>query len=378
MTAVANKINVTRSSMPPFEEYVETIRPLWDTRWLTNAGSIHEEFTLKLKNYLNADNFLLFSNGHMALELAIKALELSGEVITTPFTFISTTQAIVRNGLTPVFCDIDPIRFTIDPSKIEALITDKTTAIVGVHVYGIPCDTTAIDIIAKKYGLKVIYDAAHSFGEIWQGKHIARYGDLSMFSFHATKVFHTIEGGGLAFADNNLYDKLRHLRDFGLCPGGFDADEIGANAKLSEFHSAMGLCNLKYIDEEIAKRKAISQLYDKHLKNIDGIQILPELSELEYNYAYYPIIVKESFGKNRDEIAESLQEQGITPRKYFYPLTSTFSCYKGVYSFNKTPIAEDIASRVLCLPLYADMMESDVNMICDIIINLEREVYHEQ
>jgi dTDP-4-amino-4,6-dideoxygalactose transaminase len=362
-----NNIQVTRSSMPPFEEYAETIRGLWDSRWLTNTGTLHEELTAKIKDYLRVDNFLLFSNGHMALELGIQAMELSGEVITTPFTFVSTTQAIVRNGLTPVFCDIDPIRFTIDPDKIEPLITEKTTAIVAVHVYGVPCDTAAIDSLAKKYGLKVIYDAAHCFGEEWQGKNIARYGDLSVFSFHATKVYHTIEGGGAAFSDERLYDKLRHLRDFGLCPGGFEADQIGTNAKLSEFHSAMGLCNLRHIDREIAKRRVVSEQYDNRLSGADGLRLFPDLNGLKRNYAYYPIVVQDTFHKDRDEVAETLQERGIIARKYFYPLTSSFACYNGAYSSCETPVAEDMANKVLCLPLYADMTSDDVNLICDVL-----------
>ncbi|GHU50060.1 aminotransferase [Clostridia bacterium] len=371
MVTETKVIPVTRSSMPPFDEYVDTIRQLWDTRWLTNAGTMHEDLTSKLKSYLNVGNFLLFANGHLALELAIQALELKGEVITTPFTFASTTQAIVRRGLTPVFCDIDPIRFTIDPDKAEALITEKTSAIVAVHVYGIPCDTSAIEEIAKRRNLKVIYDAAHMFGAVWQGKNIAQYGDLSMFSFHATKVFHTIEGGGLAFSDNSLYEKLRHARDFGLCPGGFDADEIGTNAKLSEFHAAMGLCNLEHIDEEIKKRKAVSETYDKRLRGVYGLQLFPEIEGLTRNYSYYPVVFHEEFGKTRDEIADELLRRGIRVRKYFYPLTSAFSCYQNRLTPKETPIAANIAGRALCLPLFADMTEENVNTVCDELLNLK-------
>lgn len=360
-------INVTRSSMPPFAEYADAIHSLWDSRWLTNAGALHEELTAKLKDYLNADNFLLFSNGHIALELGIQAMELSGEVITTPFTFASTTQAIVRNGLTPIFCDIDPIRFTIDPSKIEPLITEKTTAIVAVHVFGIPCDTQAIAAIAKKYGLKVIYDAAHCFHVEWQGKGIAQYGDFSMFSFHATKVYHTIEGGGAAFSQKELSEKLRQLRDFGLCPGGLEAEQIGLNAKLSEFHAAMGLCNLRYIEEEIARRKLICEQYDSQFREIDGLQLFPALDGLKRNYAYYPVVIQDTYGKSRDEIAEELQKHKITARKYFYPLTSAFHCYSGIFHPNKTPVAENIAGRILCLPLYAAMTPHDVKAVCTVL-----------
>jgi len=354
--------------MPPFEEYIDAIRGLWESRWLTNAGSINEELTINLKGYLGAENFLLFSNGHMALELCIQALGLKGEAITTPFTFVSTTQAIVRNGLTPVFCDIDSTRFTIDPDKIEPLITENTSSIVAVHVYGIPCDTDAIEKIAAKYGLKVIYDAAHSFGVSYHKKSIAQYGDISTFSFHATKVFHTAEGGGAAFKDKHLYDRLRHLRDFGLCPGGLDADEIGANAKLSEFHSAMGLCNLRYISKEILKRKVISEHYDKRFKTFKGLQLFPDISGVKRNYAYYPVVFFDEFGKTRDEIIESLKKHDISARKYFYPLTNEFSCYKNVFCSAETPIARDIANRVLCLPLYADMTEDEIDVVCNIIL----------
>ncbi|MDR2572120.1 MAG: DegT/DnrJ/EryC1/StrS family aminotransferase [Oscillospiraceae bacterium] len=361
-------IFVTRSSIPPFVEYIESIRTLWDSRWLTNAGCMHEELTEKLKDYLNAKNFLLFSNGHMALELGIQSLDLKGEVITTPFTFISTTQAIVRNGLMPVFCDIDSVRFTIDPNKIESLITERTSAIVAVHVYGIPCDTEAIEKIAVKHGLKVIYDAAHSFGVSYKGKAIAQYGDMSMFSFHATKVFNTAEGGGIAFSDDSLHNVLRNLRDFGLCPGGFDADQIGANAKLSELHSAMGLCNLITINREIGKRKDISEYYDMRLKSIKGLQLFPEINELGRNYAYYPVVFLDEFGKSRDEVCDLLYEREIIARKYFYPLTSEFSCYKKILEIDETPVARNIADRVLCLPLFADMTKNEVSFICDALL----------
>ena len=363
-------INVTRSSMPPLEEYIEQIRGLWETRWLTNRGVLHNELTEKLRSYLGADNILLFCNGHMALELGIQALGLSGEVITTPFTFASTTHAIVRNGLTPVFCDIDPRRYTIDPNKIEPLITDRTSAIVAVHVYGIPCDTDSIKQIAFKYGLKVIYDAAHSFGTKWQGKSIAQYGDYSMFSFHATKVFHTIEGGGGAFSDADLHEKLSHLLDFGLCPGGTDADQVGSNAKLSEFHSAMGLCNIKYIDMEIAKRKIVAKRYDERLQTIKGLQLFPELTGVERNFAYYPVVFLDDFHKTREEVAENLLSSGIYARKYFSPLTSALSCYDELFHRNPTPVAEEVARRVLCLPMFADMSLNDVDAVCDVVCAL--------
>ena len=338
------KLLVTRSSMPPFEEYIEEIRKLWDSRWLTNVGCMHEELTGKLQKYLSANNFLLFSNGHMALELGIQALGLKGEVITTPFTFISTTQAIVRNGLTPVFCDIDSVRYTIDPGKIEPLINENTSAIIAVHVYGIPCDTLAIEKIADKHGLKVIYDAAHAFGVSYNENPIAQYGDVSMFSFHATKVFNTVEGGGLAFHDKSLFEKLWHLRDFGICPGGLEVDQIGVNAKLSEFHAAMGLCNLRYIDENIQKRKAITEYYDSRLRDVEGLQLLPAIDNLIRNYSYYPVLFLDGFGKSRDDVCDNLQKNDITARKYFFPLTSDFTCYTDMLYPKETPIAKNIAT----------------------------------
>jgi len=354
--------------MPPMDEYIEMISKLWDNRWLTNSGCMHEELTDRLQDHLSADNFLLFSNGHMALELGIQALNLNGEVITTPFTFISTTQAIVRNGLTPIFCDIDPVKYTIDPDKIEPLINENTSAIVAVHVYGIPCDTDAIEKLAEKYKLKVIYDAAHTFGVSYINKPIAQYGDISMFSFHATKVFHTAEGGGLAFKDNTLLEKLSHLRDFGICPGGLDVDEIGVNSKLSELHAAMGLCNLMYINENIEKRKAVTDYYNSRLNEVKGLQFFPAVNGLIRNYAYYPVVFKDDFGKSRDEVCDTLQKHEITARKYFYPLTSDFSCYKNILQPDETPVAKNIASRILCLPMFADMTKEQVNVVCDTIL----------
>lgn len=363
-------ILVTRSSMPSFEEYTGMIRKMWDTHWLTNMGEFHEKLTEQLRREFEAEHFLLFSNGHMALELALQALELKGEVITTPFTFLSTTQAIFRNGLTPVFCDIDPVRFTIDPDKIESLITENTCAIVGVHVYGIPCETQAIEEIAEKHGLKVIYDAAHAFRVKYRGKNIAGYGDISMYSFHATKVYHTIEGGGIVCKDSQIYSRLSRLRNFGLFPGGMDGDQFGANAKMSEFHAAMGLCNLRHMEEEIQKRKEISEYYDMRLEKVNGLRLFPNIKEMERNYAYYPVVFLDEAPKSRDEACDLLQKHGITARKYFYPLTSEFGCFKDTLEPADTPIAENIAKRVLCLPLYASLALEDAERICNILLGM--------
>jgi len=337
---------------------------------MTNGGKLHQELTDRLKCFFDVEDFLLFSNGHMALELAIQAFGLQGEVITTPFTFVSTTQAIARNGLTPVFCDIDPVTFNIDPAKIEALINEKTSAIVGVHVYGTPCDVEAIDKIAKKHDLKVIYDAAHAFGVEVNGKSIAQYGDAAMFSFQTTKVFHTVEGGGLAFGNSkHLHNTFAHLRDFGRTTDGMDADCIGANAKMSELHAAMGLCVLRYFDENAKRREEVVRWYDAHLKGREGLQLLPDIDGVIKNHSYYPVIFNEDFGKCRDKICDDLLKQGVMARKYFYPLTSTFSCYQNKFDARDTPIAQKVSERVLCLPLYVEMTREDVDKICNIILN---------
>lgn len=361
------RINVIRSSMPSFDEYVEAIRPLWDSVWLTNMGENHEELAKRLCEYLKVDNVSLFVNGHMALEMVLQAMDLDGEVITTPFTFASTTHAIVRNSLTPVFCDINPDDYTIDVSKIESLITGRTCAIVPVHVYGSLCDVDAIDAIAKKYGLKVIYDAAHAFGTEYKGRGVGSFGDASMFSFHATKVFHTIEGGAVTTSDPELMDRLWMLKDFGIRDEEV-VDGIGANAKMNEFCAVMGLCNLRHIDEEIEKRKAVVERYRQNLEGLSGIRILPEQKDVRPNYAYFPIIVDEgAFGADRQVIIDRLKEQDIYTRKYFYPLTSDMDCYKGMFDSNLTPVAKLAAQRAMTLPLSASLALTDVDRICSII-----------
>ena len=360
-------IPVTKSSMPPYAEYIEEIKELWETRWLTNAGPKHQELEKGLREYLEVENIALFANGHLALELAINALELKGEVITTPFTFASTTQAIVRNGLTPVFCDIDENNYTIDASRIEKLITEKTSAIMPVHVYGNICDVYAIESIAKKYGLKVIYDAAHTFGVKVDGKAVGNFGDISMFSFHATKVFHTVEGGGLTYKDAGLTPVFAKLRQFGMV-GQESVTAVGTNAKMTEMHAAMGLCNLRHVDEEIAKRGKAAQRYREALKGVAGIKICQPQENIKPNNAYFPIIVnKQEFGINRDELLNRLAEENIFTRKYFYPLTSDFEVYRGLFEIQPTPVAKEIADSVLALPLYADLSSDDVEKICELI-----------
>lgn len=362
------QINVTRSSMPVFEEYINEIKDLWQSRWLTNMGAKHNELQDRLCEYLSAENISLFTNGHLALEATIAVMDLSGEVITTPFTFASTTQAIVRNGLTPVFCDINPEDYTIDVTKIEALITEKTSAIIPVHVYGNVCDVAAIEKIAKKHNLKVIYDAAHTFGVRVGNKGIAEFGDAAMFSFHATKVFNTIEGGCVAYTDKPLTTKLRIQKNFGMA----DVErypEVAGNAKMNEFQAAMGLCNLRHVDEEIAKRKLVVERYIERLNGIKGIQPWKPQSGVTHNYAYFPVLFdKAVFGKSRDEIADKLAKEGIFARKYFYPITNEFECYRGRFKLQETPIAKKVSEMVLTLPLYADLALADVDGICDIIL----------
>lgn len=364
------RINVTRSSMPTFDEYMDEIKDLWDTHWLTNMGEKHNLLERKLQEYCNIEHVSLMVNGHMALELGLQALGIRGEVITTPFTFASTTHAIVRNGLTPVFCDINIDDYTIDVSKIEDLITDKTCAIMPVHVYGNICDVEGIDQIAKKYGLKVIYDAAHAFGETYKGRSVVSYGDVSMLSFHATKVFNTIEGGAICYHDDFLKEPIYQLRDFGIRDEE-NVDGIGANAKMNEFCAAMGLCNLRHIAEEIEKRKRIVERYRMHLEGIEGIRILKINNDVSYNYAYFPVYFDEQIlGYTRNEVCEWLKKENIFARKYFYPLTNSFKCFNDQYTVNDTPIALAVSKRILTLPLYADLQEKDVDNICEIILSI--------
>ncbi len=363
------EINVTRSSMPTLDEYVEEIKELWESHWLTNMGTKHRQLQEELKEYMDVDYVDLFTNGHMALELALQSMEFKpgSEVITTPFTFASTTHAIVRNGLNPVFCDINQDDYTIDVTKIEEMITSKTCAIVPVHVYGNICDVHEIQRIAEKYNLKVIYDAAHAFGEMYEGKGIGNYGDVSCFSFHATKVFNTIEGGAVSFKNEDFGRKLYGLKNFGI-RNEETIDSVGANAKMNEFCAAMGICNLRHISEEIEKRRSVVERYRGHLEAIHGIKLISEQKDVTPNYSYFPIVIDEKlFGKNRDDVYLHLKENGIIARKYFYPLTNQFACYDKAYAEYPTPIALDIANRVLTLPLYAELPLEKVDEICKII-----------
>ena len=362
-------IMVTRSSMPSMEEYIAEIRDIWQSRWLTNMGAKHQEFQSALRNFFGVAQVELFTNGHMALELSLQALNLSGEVVTTPFTFASTTHAIVRNGLEPVFCDIDPEDYTMDVTKIERLITERTSAIMPVHVYGNVCRVEEIERIARRYGLKVIYDAAHSFGVRYRGRSTAEYGDVACFSFHATKVFHTIEGGAACFRDEELGRKLYRLKNFGIRDAEC-VDGIGSNAKMNEFCAAMGLCNLRRVHDDIARRKAVAKRYRERLGGIGGVQLNPMRADVVPNYAYFPVVFHEKeFGSTRDDVFAALERADVHSRKYFYPLTNTFECFHGKYDVEQTPIARDIANRVLTLPIYPELEAAEVDRICDVVLS---------
>ncbi len=356
-------ILVTRSSMPSFEEYCAEIRPLWESCWLTNNGEKVQTLQRMLCERMGAKQVSLFANGHFALEAILRSMKLTGEVITTPFTFASTTHAIVRVGLTPVFCDIEPNHYTMDVQKIEALITEKTTAILPVHVYGHLCDVDGIEAIAKKHNLKVIYDAAHAF-DVYRGEESsATFGDASMYSFHATKVFQTIEGGAVASDSLPLHEALALERNFGIRDPE-DVPAVGGNAKMNEFQAAMGICNLRHLSDEIGKRKEIYECYLTHLQDVKGI-VLPTLQAgVTYNYAYLPVL----FGNKRDLVFDYLEKHAIHARKYFYPLITDYECYQEMAGLSDTPVAKKIASEVLTLPLYADLTKEDVSQICERII----------
>ena len=360
---------VTHSSMPSLDEYTAEIARLWETHMLTNMGEKHHQLELDLERYLQVDDIALFTNGHNALECVFEAMGLRGKVITTPFTFASTTHAIVRKGLTPVFADIKEDDFTIDPASIERLIDDDTCAIVPVHVYGNLCDADAIQRIADEHGLKVIYDAAHAFGVFRDGVSAATYGDASMFSFHATKVFNTIEGGAVCFKDHALKKLLDQWKNFGIT-GTESVEYVGGNAKMNEFCAAMGICNLRHVDAEIAKRRVVAERYWERLEGTAGLKLCRPSAGITPNYAYMPVVFEDECGTTRDEVFLALRERSIFSRKYFYPLVSDYACYRGRFDSSRTPVAQHVAQRVLTLPMAADLPLEDVDRICDVIDEL--------
>ncbi len=366
------KITVTKASMPPYEEFIEKIKPLWDTKWITNMGHYHQDLETQLAEFLQVPYISLMVNGHTALEMTIQAMNFpeGSEVITTPFTFISTTHAIIRNGLQPVFCDIKQSDYTIDEEKIEALITDKTVAIVPVHVYGNICNVERIEEIAFKYGLKVIYDACHAFGESYKGQGIAGFGDASVFSFHATKVFNTIEGGAAAFADKALYEKLYNLKNFGIRGEELIVD-VGANAKMNEFAAIMGLCNLPGVSQNIELRRQKAERYIELLKEAN--LRLPDYAREDvcYNYGYFPVQFQDETARN--EVYSALRQENIYSRKYFYPLTSEAACFRNRYQQQSLDNAKKVSREILVLPLYPELDESVIEKIAGIIINVAGE-----
>lgn len=362
-------IYITRPPLPDPAAVYRKIDEIWDSQWLTNVGPQHLQFEKKLKKYLGAPNISLFCNGTLALQLACQALRLSGEVITTPFTFAATPHVLYWNRIAPVFCDIDPKTFNLDPNRIESMITPNTTAILPVHVFGYPCDTQGIREIADRYGLRVIYDAAHSFGVEVNGEKIGNFGNLSMFSFHATKIYHTLEGGALTFKDESLKERLEFSKNFG-----FKNEENivvpGINAKMNEFQAAIGLLMLDLVGEEIKKRKHLTMVYRDRLSEIPGIYFRTEMPEVKHNYYNFVITVEENkFGISRDELYKKLKKYNIFTRRYFYPLCSQFQCYRNYPSSapENLPIAEKVSKSILSLPLYGALGEQDIHKICDII-----------
>ncbi len=360
-----NPIYVTSPSLPPLEEFIPYLEKIWASGQLTNNGPFHRQFEAALAEYLGVKYISYFTNGMSALQAGLHALELTGEVITTPFTFVATTHAIHLHGCTPVFCDIEPDTFTIDHDKVEALITPRTSAIMPVHVYGNPCQHEKLQQIADKHGLKLFYDAAHAFGVKKDGVSICNWGDLSMLSFHATKVFNTFEGGALVTNSPKMKQRIDYLRNFGF------KDEVtviapGMNGKVDEMRSAFGLLQLKHVDEEIAKRKKVADVYRKNLKNIPGIRILHDLPGIQHNYGYFPILVDSTtLGITRDQLYEKLKKNGIYSRRYFYPLCSQFASYRGLSSTaeDRLPVAEPISRNILCLPIYAELDEMAIDKI---------------
>lgn len=365
---ISSPILVTKAVLPSYQSYIDKIKQIWDTHWLTNQGVLHQEFQKELKCFFNSEHVTLCVNGHLALDLAIKALRLKGEVITTPFTFVSTTHALTMNNLRPVFCDIKSTDYTIDEDKVEALITSETSAILAVHVYGFPCAVEKLEYIAKKHNLRLIFDAAHVFGVEYNGRSIANYGDISMFSFHATKVFNSIEGGALVYDNLELEKTLDLFKNFGIA-NAEQITEIGLNAKMNEFQAAMGLCNLEEFEKQIENRRRIADIYFDRLKRIPGI-VLPKPSDkmTKANFAYFPILVDEAnYGITRDILYDKLADYNIYARKYFYPLTCDCECYNGLFADVDLETARYTAQRILTLPIYGTLDAEIVTTICDVI-----------
>lgn len=362
-------IYVTQPHLPPFEEFVPILRKIWESKNLTNCGPFHQQLEQALCDYLEVPHLSLFTNATLALVTGLQALRITGEVITTPYTFVATTHALLWNGIKPVFVDVNPKTLNLDPRKIEAAITPHTTAIMPVHCYGQPCEVEEIQRIADTYNLRVIYDAAHAFGVRHRGDSVLNHGDLSVLSFHATKVFNTFEGGAIICPDMRTKRRIDHLKNFGI------ADETtvvapGINGKMSEFNAALGLLQLQYVNGAIDKRAAIDAQYRKSLAGVTGIRCIEPCSDSTTNHAYFPILIAPEFKLSRDELFHRLKAHGINPRRYFYPLVSDFPMYRGLPSASREnlPIAADAADQIMCLPIYPDLAPADVDRIVDIIL----------
>lgn len=363
-------ITVTSPLLPNLDEFTDSLKEIWESKWITNNGQFHQKLEAALAEYLKVPYVSLFTNGTLPLLTALQALRITGEVITTPYSFVATTHALWWNGIKPVFVDIDPSTGNIDPQKIEAAITPRTTAILPVHVYGKPCDTEAIQAIADKYGLKVIYDAAHAFGVEVNGESLLKAGDMSTLSFHATKVFNTIEGGAMVMHDEKTKQRIDYLKNFGF------ANEIevvgpGINSKMDEIRSAYGLLNLKQVDAAIAARRKVAVVYREALRNVDGISFWDDMPGVRHNYSYFPIFVDaKKYGMTRDELYMKMKDQGVWGRRYFYPLISEFSTYRGLESSRpeNLPNAHMMADTVICLPMHHALREEEINRIIDCII----------
>jgi len=361
-------ITVTQPYLPPLEEFIPYLEKIWQSKWLTNAGPFHRQFENALGQYLGVEHLALFANGTLALVTALQALRITGEVITTPYSFVATAHSLLWNNIKPVFVDIDPISLNLDPNKIEEAITPQTTAIMPVHVYGRPCDVSAIQSIADIYGLKLIYDAAHAFGVNHNGESLLKHGDLSVLSFHATKVFTTFEGGAIICPESKTKQRIDYLKNFGF------ANEVtvvapGINGKMNEFQAALGLLQLKHIDKAIARRRQVDAHYRTALKDVQGIRLFSPLVTDKSNYAYFPILVEPDFALSRDELYQKFKENGIYARRYFYPIVSDFPMYRGLSSATiaNLPIAKSISNRVICLPIYPDLRDDQVDSIISLL-----------
>lgn len=370
LTMNNKQITVTSPLLPPLEEFVPFLEDIWQRKWVTNNGYYHKQLEASLSEYLKIPYISLFTNGTLPLMVALQALRIIGEVITTPYSFVATTHSLWWNGIKPVFVDIDPFTGNLDPDKIEAAITPQTTAIMPVHVYGNPCDTEKIQSIADKYGLRVIYDAAHAFGVEFKGKSILEAGDMSTLSFHATKTYNTIEGGALICRDAETKKRVDYLKNFGFA-GETTVIAPGINGKMDEVRAAYGLLELKYVDSAIEKRRLVAEKYRENLKDVEGISFFVDISDVRHNYSYFPIFVDEAqYGMSRDKLYFKLREAGIFGRRYFYPLITEFSTYKGLPSATKEnlPNAHKMAESVICLPMHHELNDDDLRMIFNCLI----------